>query len=49
LLQVEDDNILEVVGVLSIRVNNWGPTHCTKMQLSGCLEYYINRDYISKS
>jgi hypothetical protein len=25
LLQVEDDNILEVVDVLLIRVNSWGP------------------------
>jgi hypothetical protein len=37
--QVEDDNILEVVDVLLIRVNSWGSTHCTKPQLSGCLEY----------
>jgi hypothetical protein len=47
--QVEDDNILEVVDVLLIRVNSWGSTHCTKPQLSSCSEYYRNRDYISKS
>jgi hypothetical protein len=43
--QVEDDNILEVVDVLLIRVNSWGIHPLHETAVIWLSEYCRNRDY----